>query len=324
MKSLTEREGDPALWEAYHRASEFAASKFPAEPAQQKFQYAPAVVTLGGILIRQTGVDADDRPETFSALRLDQPITVEAGEGGSPVDETETGVGVLQVVPLLDSKRQTFIEQHQGERVTLSGTLFHSHIAHHHTKVLLEIPSRPMPSAEPGSPAMQPAANEPDEDGEGVATRFGKFEIKQEAGKEMRLTFNGRVIHEWTDEDENRPYIVSAEKPIPYGAKDYVLFFQNSGGIACPGTFLLYEVSASSVKEGPDFGTCSDLLQVRVKDGKLIVDMPVYIPHPEFLDKKELGERENTKMVYVWDGQKIAEGFFPLGARDGMRLAISR
>jgi hypothetical protein len=230
MKSLAESENDPPLREACRRASEFAASRFPAEPVQRKYRYAPSSVSL-------------------------------------------------------------------------SGTLSHSVSAHHHTRVLLEL----APEMEAEHPVAPPAFNESSGDGEGIATRYGKFEIEREEGKEIRLLFNGQAVHEWTEADDTLPLNVIAEKPIPDGDKDYVLFFQNSGGIACPGTFLLFEASAAGAKEGPDFGTCGDLYQARVADGKLVVEMPGYIPHPDLLSKKELKERERTKVVYQWDGKKLSE-----------------
>jgi hypothetical protein len=302
MKSLAESENDPALREACRRASEFAASRFPAEPVQRKYRCAPSSVSLSGTLTQKPGPDAEGRPEVFPALQLDQPITVETEAGNKADTETETNVSLLQIIPH-GPKSWDFIKQHQGEKVTLSGTLSRSISAHHHTRVLLEL----APEMEAEHPVAPSAFNESSEVGEGIATRYGKFEIEQEEGKEIRLLFNGQAVHEWTEADDTLPLNVSAEKPIPDGDKDYVLFFQNSGGIACPGTFLLFEASAAGAKEGPDFGTCGDLYQARVADGKLVVEMPGYIPHPELLSKKELKERERTKTVYQWDGKKLSE-----------------
>jgi Domain of unknown function (DUF4431) len=113
------------------------------------FFYEPEEVELRGILSEEvypgppeyTSVEMGDRPEKAVFLTLKEPINIELKKNTEQEEEIlntpEKGVRELQVV-FSDSKPS--IHQMKQE-VSLKGTLYHAHTAHHHRRVLMMVNS---------------------------------------------------------------------------------------------------------------------------------------------------------------------------------------
>jgi hypothetical protein len=115
---------------------------FPAlAGAQECLRYEPTVSKMTGLATQQTfpgppnyeDVKKGDKPETVWLLQLPKTVCVEAGK--DPMDEAEKGVAAIQLVLKPDQK----LDALRDKRVEATGSLFHSHTGHHHTKVLLTV-----------------------------------------------------------------------------------------------------------------------------------------------------------------------------------------
>lgn len=108
------------------------------------FFYESEEVELSGILHETVypgppeymSVEMGDCPEKVAILTLKNPIDVEIKEDDS-FNEPEKGVRELQVV-FLDS---TPSAQQAKEGISLKGTLYHAHTAHHRRRVLMMVKS---------------------------------------------------------------------------------------------------------------------------------------------------------------------------------------
>lgn len=112
------------------------------------FLYEPEEVELRGIIYEAvypgppeyTSVERGDYPEKTVFLTLKEPINVELKKNAEQEDVCNTpekGVRELQVV-FSDSKPSV----HQiKQEVSLKGTLYHAHTAHHHRRVLMMVNS---------------------------------------------------------------------------------------------------------------------------------------------------------------------------------------
>ena len=103
--------------------------------------YEPDTVVLKGTIRQHTfpgppnyeSVAKGDRAERVLLLHLAEPICVSA----SSEWEKETGVSDLQLVFINNHSR--FGKSLAGRKVAVTGTLYHQHTGHHHTKVLLKV-----------------------------------------------------------------------------------------------------------------------------------------------------------------------------------------
>jgi Domain of unknown function (DUF4431) len=122
----------------------FATSIYAA--AQENcLSYEPDTVELSGTISRKTlpgppnyeSIRKGDKPETLWILHLDRPICVTGNT--DDVNEPERNVTDLQLV--LDEKQYAQVRKFTGQRIrlTMTGTLFHAHTAHHRTSVLLAV-----------------------------------------------------------------------------------------------------------------------------------------------------------------------------------------
>ena len=102
----------------------------------QTYEYEPSSVTLYGTLVSAPGETPDGDKLMYPALKLIIPITVEGTPGDDFNSQTEKGITLLQLV--LKQKMVKKFKKLKGQRVTVIGTLFHSHTGHHHTDVLFE------------------------------------------------------------------------------------------------------------------------------------------------------------------------------------------
>jgi hypothetical protein len=109
---------------------------------QKTVFYEPDEVELVGVLYKTiyagppeyTSIEMGDASEEVTILTLREPINVEVKENDN-FNEPEKGVRELQVV-FSDSKPS----QEQSKReITLNGTLYHSHTAHHRRRVLMMV-----------------------------------------------------------------------------------------------------------------------------------------------------------------------------------------
>ncbi len=141
-----------------------------------------------------------------------------------------------------------------------------------------------------------------------LASRFGGLDLKKadEDSHQYRLLFNGKEILQLEG------YPVDVLSVLRGADRDYVIVTKYSGGVACPVVVIVVEL----FKSGPlaiseEFGSCSDLIKAKVVKGRVIIEMPTYTPHPEYLSKKELRKRNSTKAVYTWHNGKLSKRTLP-------------
>src|ERR1700737_3235859 len=113
----------------------FCAGFWPALVAGQCLEYEPKVVSLSGTLAREThpgppnyeSIRRGDKPETIWILRLSKPICVPGVDDISIREDNQTEVQ-LALEPEQFKKYRRLI----GQRVVVTGKLFHAHTGHHH------------------------------------------------------------------------------------------------------------------------------------------------------------------------------------------------
>lgn len=93
-------------------------------------------VVLAGKLETKSFFDANNKPEEEYVLILNKHIDVAEDKGfGGP----EKNVSEIQLVVYSEDQGQA--KKLINKNVEVRGSLFHSHTAHHHTKILLEVDS---------------------------------------------------------------------------------------------------------------------------------------------------------------------------------------
>ena len=112
--------------------------------AQQCLEYGPTVSLSGKLQLRAfpgppnyLSIERGDRPETTAIFRLATPICT-TNKTPDDVDVPETDIRELQLV-LSKPSDWKLAKRLLGKPVVISGTLFHSHTAHHRTRVLLDV-----------------------------------------------------------------------------------------------------------------------------------------------------------------------------------------
>lgn len=117
------------------------------KPAEAKiFAYEPARVKVSGVLCKLTSPGAPnyesikkgDEKEVLWMLRLRKPISVK-GPSHDADKPTETGLTAIQLV--LSQRQYSAYRKLINRRVIVRGQFFHSHTAHHRTRVLLFVTS---------------------------------------------------------------------------------------------------------------------------------------------------------------------------------------
>ena len=91
------------------------------------------VYKFSGVVKNDKGIDANGEIEQFYYLQLEDSIMVAADDMGDAIG----GVDKLQLVFLSEVDMQC--KELLNKFVSVKGKLFHSHTAHHYTKVLLEV-----------------------------------------------------------------------------------------------------------------------------------------------------------------------------------------
>lgn len=122
------------------------------QPTQQlkTVSYEPEAVDLIGMLYKMVypgppeymSVEMGDHPEEVVILTLKDPINVEAAKDDN-FNESEKGVRELQVV-FEDSVPSS---DQMKELISLQGTLYHAHTAHHRRRVLMTVKNWKMKSS---------------------------------------------------------------------------------------------------------------------------------------------------------------------------------
>ena len=116
--------------------------------AAECLPYEPASSTIAGTITRGafpgrpnfTSIADGDEKLVYWILTLDSPACVGSTTLATEVNEVESGVSEIQLVPRDDR----FYEQYQGvigKHVKATGTLFHQHSAWHMTRVVLQVDS---------------------------------------------------------------------------------------------------------------------------------------------------------------------------------------
>jgi len=119
-------------------ALSFTVLSYPA----QCVEYEPKIVTLSGPLVREThagppnyeSIRRGDKPETIWVLRLSKPICV---TGIDDINVREDNQREVQLV--LEAEQFKKFRKLVGQRVVVTGKLFHAHTGHHHKALLISV-----------------------------------------------------------------------------------------------------------------------------------------------------------------------------------------
>jgi Domain of unknown function (DUF4431) len=113
----------------------------PGSVAAQCLEYEPKVVRLSGVIVREThpgrpnyeSIANGDEPETIWVLKLKKAICVSASDDINVEADNEKEIQLV-----LEGEQYKRYLRLLGQRVTVSGKLFHSHTGHHHKTLLLK------------------------------------------------------------------------------------------------------------------------------------------------------------------------------------------
>ena len=138
--------------------------------------------------------------------------------------------------------------------------------------------------------------------GQQNAGRFGVLEIKDNEEGRHKLLLNGQEIFQYEGQS------IEIARVLKGSGRDYLIVGKYSGGIACPVQLVIVELYKSGGhKVSEEFGTCTDVFKARLVHDRVIVEMRQYTAHPDVFPKKELRERDRTKVVYTWYKGKLSE-----------------
>lgn len=120
---------------------------------------------------------------------------------------------------------------------------------------------------QPNQASEQNVAIAPGE-GKQAVTRHGRLTIVGDLNN-MQLMFNGRKLR------DGDGLSLSIEKKFMTGNSDIILVMNNSGGTACPVRFFFVNIKGENdVQLSPEFGTCSDQIEVSQNEEQIILKMP--------------------------------------------------
>jgi hypothetical protein len=113
----------------------------PGSVEAQCLEYEPKVVRLSGVIVREThpgrpnyeSIANGDEPETIWVLKLKKTICVLASDDINVEADNEKEIQLV-----LEADQYRRYRRLLGQRVTVSGKLFHSHTGHHHKTLLLK------------------------------------------------------------------------------------------------------------------------------------------------------------------------------------------
>jgi Domain of unknown function (DUF4431) len=107
----------------------------------QCLEYEPKVVSLSGVIVGEThpgppnyeSIANGDEPETIWVLKLKKAICVLASDDINVKVDNEKEIQLV-----LEAEQYKRYRRLLGQRVYVSGALFHSHTGHHHKTLLLK------------------------------------------------------------------------------------------------------------------------------------------------------------------------------------------
>ena len=137
---------------------------------------------------------------------------------------------------------------------------------------------------------------------EEIPTRFCSLKINDE----NMLLFNNKPLDPAIQGNSG----LSVEGSYQIGNTDVVLV-ADIGGSACPVLLYFVTTSSSGVTASPEFGTCSDLIEVTKKADSIAVTMPGFrssAVHSEAEQRKAFKE----KHTYVFTGGVLTENGRPV------------
>src|SRR5262245_33968704 len=134
-------------------------------------------------------------------------------------------------------------------------------------------------------------------------SRYGMVEIKDDDDRlKHRLLIDGKEVFQYEGESIQ---IVDVLKGT---GVDYLVVGAYSGGIACPMQVVIVEVNKSGEHNvSKEFGACTEPTKTTLVNGRVTMQMPSHIPHPELLSKKELRTRQRTTEIYTWYKGKLTK-----------------
>lgn len=133
-----------------------------------------------------------------------------------------------------------------------------------------------------------------------VKTRFGVISVRPD---DNLLLFKGKPIAPAIEGNNGLSIVANYEM----GKQDVVLV-QNDGGSACPALFRFLTITASGVRVGPEFGTCTDIIYPTLDDkGGVNVAMPDF-SGPFEPASKQPPARLSTKVFRYLGGQLFENG----------------
>ena len=98
-----------------------------------------------------------------------------------------------------------------------------------------------------------------------IETRYGNLATNDD----NFLMFEEKIVKPEIQGNNSLSFL----KVFKIGEADVVLV-QNNGGSACPALFHFVIVTSTSVKQTPEFGSCSPVVEFKKNGSKLLVSMP--------------------------------------------------
>lgn len=132
-------------------------------------------------------------------------------------------------------------------------------------------------------------------------TRFGPLSI----GDTGKLLFKGKLLNPPFEEDAG----LSLSELHQMGDADVVLVTLD-GGTACPALYYWVTVKESGAKVSKSFGTCSDLIKIKVINDSISVSMPGFVGDSEPKSKQRKAALE--RHVYVYRAGVVTENGKPV------------
>jgi len=134
-----------------------------------------------------------------------------------------------------------------------------------------------------------------------IKTRYGPLSIS-DVGK---LLFKGNLLDPPFEEDAG----LSLSELNQIGDSDVVLLALD-GGTACPAIYYWVTVTASGAKVSKSFGTCTDLIKIKVTGDSISVSMSGYAA--EFESKAKQRRAPLEKHVYIYHAGVVTENGKPV------------
>ena len=139
------------------------------------------------------------------------------------------------------------------------------------------------------------------QDENSVTTRFGALSIS-DAGK---LVFKGKPLDPPFEEDAG----LSLSELHEITDADVVLVTMD-GGKVCPALYYWVTVKESGAKITKSFGTCSDLIKIKVIGDSISVSMPGF--EGDFESKRAQRKAALEKHVYIYRAGVVTENGKPV------------